>query len=85
MCGASAAAYTASKAAAVALSRAVAEEVKECHVRVNAVLVSTMDTPANRAAIVAPEAIVAVTAATTDGADAIVLGCTGFPALVVDE
>ena len=49
--GASAAAYTASKAAAVALARAVAEEVKESHVRVNAVLVSTMDTPANRAAM----------------------------------
>lgn len=49
--GASSAAYTASKAAAVALARAVAEEVKEPGVRVNAVLVSTMDTPANRAAM----------------------------------
>jgi NAD(P)-dependent dehydrogenase (short-subunit alcohol dehydrogenase family) len=49
--GASAAAYTASKAAAVALARAAAEEVKEAQVRVNAVLVSTMDTPANRAAM----------------------------------
>jgi NAD(P)-dependent dehydrogenase (short-subunit alcohol dehydrogenase family) len=49
-----AAAYAASKAAVVALTRAVAAEVLAYDVRVNAILPSTMDTPANRAAM--PEA-----------------------------
>ncbi len=49
--GAGAAAYTASKAAAVALVKAVAAEVLPHNVRVNALLPSTMDTPANRAAM----------------------------------
>ncbi len=49
--GAGAAAYTASKSAVVALARAVAAEVLESGVRVNAILPSTMDTPANRAAM----------------------------------
>lgn len=47
--GAGMAAYTASKAAAVALSQAVAAEVLGRGVRVNAVLPSTIDTRANRA------------------------------------
>src|SRR5512135_1664924 len=47
--GASAAAYTASKAAAVAMAQATAAEVLEHGVRINAVLPSTMDTPTNRA------------------------------------
>lgn len=46
---AGAAAYAASKAAAVTLAQTVAEEVLEHGVRVNAILPSTMDTPANRA------------------------------------
>jgi NAD(P)-dependent dehydrogenase (short-subunit alcohol dehydrogenase family) len=46
-----AAAYAASKAAVVALAQAVAAEVLEHGVRVNAVLPSTLDTPANRAAM----------------------------------
>jgi NAD(P)-dependent dehydrogenase (short-subunit alcohol dehydrogenase family) len=46
-----AAAYAASKAAVVALAQAVAAEVLDAGVRVNAVLPSTMDTPANRAAM----------------------------------
>jgi NAD(P)-dependent dehydrogenase (short-subunit alcohol dehydrogenase family) len=45
------AAYAASKAAVVALAQAVAAEVLAHGVRVNAVLPSTMDTPANRAAM----------------------------------
>jgi NAD(P)-dependent dehydrogenase (short-subunit alcohol dehydrogenase family) len=45
------AAYAASKAAVVALAQAVAAEVLEHGVRVNAILPSTMDTPANRAAM----------------------------------
>ena len=45
------AAYAASKSAVVALARAVAAEVLEDGVRVNAILPSTMDTPANRAAM----------------------------------
>ena len=48
---AGAAAYAASKAAVVALAQAVAAEVLGAGVRVNAVLPSTMDTPANRAAM----------------------------------
>jgi NAD(P)-dependent dehydrogenase (short-subunit alcohol dehydrogenase family) len=49
--GAHAAAYAASKAALVALVQAVAVEVLADGVRVNAVLPSTIDTPANRAAM----------------------------------
>jgi NAD(P)-dependent dehydrogenase (short-subunit alcohol dehydrogenase family) len=46
-----ASAYAASKAAVVALAQAVAAEVLDHGVRVNAVLPSTMDTPANRASM----------------------------------
>jgi NAD(P)-dependent dehydrogenase (short-subunit alcohol dehydrogenase family) len=49
--GASAAAYTASKAAVVAFAQAVAAEVLTSGVRVNAVLPSTLDTEANRRAM----------------------------------
>jgi NAD(P)-dependent dehydrogenase (short-subunit alcohol dehydrogenase family) len=49
--GASAAAYTAAKSAVVALAQAVAAEVLESGVRINAVLPSTLDTAANRAAM----------------------------------
>ena len=49
--GANAAAYTASKSAAVALARAAAAEVIEHGVRINSVLPSTMDTSANRASM----------------------------------
>ena len=49
--GASAAAYTASKAAVVALAQAVAGEVLARGVRVNAVLPSIIDTHANRQAM----------------------------------
>ncbi len=45
------AAYAASKAAVVALAQAVAAEVLAHGVRVNAVMPSTMDTPANRVAM----------------------------------
>jgi NAD(P)-dependent dehydrogenase (short-subunit alcohol dehydrogenase family) len=46
-----AAAYAASKAAVVTMAETVAQEVLEHGVRVNAVLPSTMDTPANRASM----------------------------------
>jgi NAD(P)-dependent dehydrogenase (short-subunit alcohol dehydrogenase family) len=46
-----AAAYAASKAAVVALAQAAAAEVRERGVRVNAILPSALDTPANRAAM----------------------------------
>jgi NAD(P)-dependent dehydrogenase (short-subunit alcohol dehydrogenase family) len=48
------AAYTAAKAAVAALTRALAAEVKNDGILVNAVLPSIIDTPANRAAM--PEA-----------------------------
>jgi NAD(P)-dependent dehydrogenase (short-subunit alcohol dehydrogenase family) len=49
--GSSMAEYTTSKAAVVALMQAVASEVLESNVRVNAVLPSAMDTAANRASM----------------------------------
>jgi NAD(P)-dependent dehydrogenase (short-subunit alcohol dehydrogenase family) len=45
------AAYAGAKAAVVTIAQAVAEEVLEEGVRINAILPSTMDTPANRAAM----------------------------------
>ncbi len=48
---AGAAAYAASKAAVVALVGAVAAEVRDAGVRINAILPSTLDTPANRKAM----------------------------------
>ena len=44
-------AYTVAKAAAIAFTQALAQETRERGVTVNAVLPSTMDTPANRAAM----------------------------------
>jgi NAD(P)-dependent dehydrogenase (short-subunit alcohol dehydrogenase family) len=49
--GARSAAYAASKAALVALVQAAAAEVLDDGVRINALLPSTIDTPANRAAM----------------------------------
>jgi NAD(P)-dependent dehydrogenase (short-subunit alcohol dehydrogenase family) len=49
--GAGSAEYAATKATVVALARTVAAEVLDRGVRVNAVLPSTLDTPANRSAI----------------------------------
>lgn len=54
--GAGAAAYTVAKSAVVALARAIAGEVLEAGVRVNAVLPSTIDTPANRGAMPSADA-----------------------------
>ncbi|MBX3192261.1 MAG: SDR family NAD(P)-dependent oxidoreductase [Labilithrix sp.] len=48
---AGAAAYAASKSAVVTMAQAVAKEVIDDGVRINAVLPSTLDTPANRAAM----------------------------------
>ncbi|MEZ4299433.1 MAG: SDR family NAD(P)-dependent oxidoreductase [Polyangiaceae bacterium] len=48
---AGAASYAASKAGAVTLAQAAAQEVLEAGVRINAVLPSVIDTPANRAAM----------------------------------
>lgn len=48
---AKASAYAASKAAVVAMAQSVAQEVLDDGVRINAILPSTMDTPANRKAM----------------------------------
>jgi len=52
-------AYTIAKAGVVALTRALADEVKPTGVLVNAVVPSTIDTPANRAAMPSPPEVVA--------------------------
>jgi NAD(P)-dependent dehydrogenase (short-subunit alcohol dehydrogenase family) len=67
------AAYAASKAAVVALAQAVAAEVLEHGVRVNAVLPSTLDTPANRAAMPKANAERWVTLASAAGVVAFLL------------
>jgi NAD(P)-dependent dehydrogenase (short-subunit alcohol dehydrogenase family) len=66
--GAGAVPYTVAKSAVVALARAIAAEVLDAGVRLNAVLPSTIDTPQNRGAMpdadasrwVEPESIAAV-------------------------
>ncbi|HEX4406416.1 MAG TPA: SDR family NAD(P)-dependent oxidoreductase [Polyangia bacterium] len=52
-------AYTISKAGVVALTRALADEVRSAGILVNAVVPSTIDTPANRAAMPSPPEVVA--------------------------
>lgn len=53
--GAGSAAYTAAKSAVVALVRAIAAETRAHDVTLNALLISTLDTPANRAAMPAAD------------------------------
>lgn len=72
--GAGSAAYAASKAAVVALAQAVAAEVLPYEVRVNAVLPSTMDTPANRAAMPQADPAKWVTLPSAAGVIAFLLG-----------
>jgi NAD(P)-dependent dehydrogenase (short-subunit alcohol dehydrogenase family) len=67
------AAYAVSKAAVVALAQAVAAEVLGAGVRVNAVLPSTMDTPANRAAMPTADATRWVTLESAAGVIAFLL------------
>jgi NAD(P)-dependent dehydrogenase (short-subunit alcohol dehydrogenase family) len=52
-------AYTIAKTGVVALTRALADEVKDTGVLVNAVVPTTIDTPANRAAMPSPPEVVA--------------------------
>jgi NAD(P)-dependent dehydrogenase (short-subunit alcohol dehydrogenase family) len=68
------AAYAASKAAVVALAQAVAAEVLPHGVRVNAVMPSTMDTPANRAAMPSVDPAAWVTLQSAAGVVAFLLG-----------
>ncbi len=71
--GAHAAAYAASKAALLALVQASASEVLADGVRVNAVLPSTIDTPANRAAMPKSDASEWVSIASLSGVIAFLL------------
>jgi NAD(P)-dependent dehydrogenase (short-subunit alcohol dehydrogenase family) len=71
--GAGAAAYVASKSAAVALAQAVAAEVLARGVRVNAILPSTLDTPANRRAMPGADASTWVPLASAAGVIAFLL------------
>ena len=71
--GAHAAAYAASKAALLALVEASAAEVLADGVRVNAVLPSTIDTPANRAAMPKSDASEWVSIASLSGVIAFLL------------
>jgi NAD(P)-dependent dehydrogenase (short-subunit alcohol dehydrogenase family) len=57
--GAGSLAYTVSKAGVVALTRALAEEARPKDVLVNAIVPSTIDTPANRKAMPSPPEVVA--------------------------
>jgi NAD(P)-dependent dehydrogenase (short-subunit alcohol dehydrogenase family) len=69
-----AAAYAASKAATVALAQAVAAEVRDHGVRVNVVMPSTLDTPANRTAMPAADTTRWVSLPSAAGVIAFLLG-----------
>jgi NAD(P)-dependent dehydrogenase (short-subunit alcohol dehydrogenase family) len=71
--GAQGAAYATSKAALLALVQASAAEVLADGVRVNAVLPSTLDTPANRAAMPKSDAAQWVSVASLSGVIAFLL------------
>lgn len=72
--GARSAAYTAAKSAVVAMARATAAEVLGHGVRVNAVLPSTLDTPANRAAMPGADPTLWVSTASLAAVIAFLLG-----------
>lgn len=67
------AAYAASKAAVVTMAQTVAQEVLDRGVRINAVLPSTMDTPANRASMPSADASKWVSLASAAGVVAFLL------------
>jgi NAD(P)-dependent dehydrogenase (short-subunit alcohol dehydrogenase family) len=69
-----AAAYGAAKAAVVAMAQAVAAEVLDAGVRVNAILPSTLDTPANRAAMPGADASKWVSLSSAAGVIVFLLG-----------
>lgn len=69
-----AAAYAASKSAVVAMAKAAAAEVLQHGVRINAVLPSTLDTPANRAAMPGADPSLWVSTSSAAGVIAYLLG-----------
>ncbi len=71
---AKAAAYAASKAAVVALAQAAAAEVREYGVRINVLMPSTLDTPANRASMPGSDAARWVSLPSAAGVVAFLLG-----------
>jgi len=78
--GAGAGAYAASKAASLALMDSLAADLKGTGVRVNSILPSIMDTPANRAAM--PGADFAKWPKTEDVARVILFLCSGAAGLI---
>lgn len=72
--GAGSAAYAVSKAAVVRLTQVLSDELREKRVRVNAVMPSVMDTPANRAAM--SEARIREAVSTDDVAAVIAFLCS---------
>lgn len=78
--GAGSAAYAASKAAVLRVTQVLSDELRERRIRVNAVLPSVMDTPANRAAM--SEELMRESVSTDDVAAVIAFLCSDHARVV---